>query len=65
MGIFKNMLRSRDKPKNALPGSRYNFLFGGSSAGRRVNENTAMQMSAVYACVRVGEHVPALSSIKL
>jgi HK97 family phage portal protein len=29
------------------------FLFGQTSAGRAVNEQTAMQVTAVYACVRI------------
>jgi len=43
---------SRDKPQNRL-GSAFSFLFGGTSAGKAVNERTAMQASAVHACVRV------------
>lgn len=48
-GIFK----SRDKPKNRTGGSSYSFLMGGSSSGRRVTETSAMQMTAVYSCVRI------------
>ena len=43
---------SRDKPYNRL-GSAFSFLFGGTTAGKIVNEQTAMQASAVHACVRV------------
>ena len=43
---------SRDKPQNRL-GSAFSFLFGGTTAGKAVNERTAMQASAVHACVRV------------
>ena len=43
---------SRDKPRNRL-GSAFSFLFGGTSSGKAVNERTAMQASAVHACVRV------------
>lgn len=39
------MIYSRDKPKNSLNGSRYSFFFGGATAGKPVNENTAMQMT--------------------
>lgn len=53
MSIFASIFHSRDKPKNSLNGSRYDFFFGSTSAGKRVNENTAMQMTAVYACVRI------------
>ncbi len=53
MGIFSGLFHSRDKPKNSLNGSRYSFFFGGTTAGKPVNENTAMQMTAVYSCVRI------------
>ena len=53
MSLFTSLFRSRDKPKNSLNGSRYDFFFGSTTAGKRVNENTAMQMTAVYACVRI------------
>lgn len=52
MNIFSRFF-SRDKPKNATAGAAYQFFFGGTSAGQNVNERTAMQMTAVYACVRV------------
>ena len=39
--------------ENSTAGSAYRFLFGPSSAGKSVTERTAMQMTAVYACVRV------------
>ena len=29
------------------------FLWGGSSSGNRVTERSAMQMTAVYSCVRI------------
>ncbi|HOT60626.1 MAG TPA: phage portal protein, partial [Spirochaetales bacterium] len=41
-----------DKPKNRVGGG-WNFLFGGTTSGKAVNERTAMQTSAVYACVRI------------
>ena len=31
----------------------YSFFFGGSTAGKNVNERSAMQMTAVYSCVRI------------
>lgn len=49
-----SFFKSRDKPvKNYLPGSGYSFFFGGTSSGKSVNERTAMQTTAVYACVRI------------
>jgi HK97 family phage portal protein len=53
MGILEGIFKARDKPKNALGGSRYSFFFGGTSAGKMINEHTAMQMTAVYSCVRI------------
>ncbi|MEA4938537.1 MAG: phage portal protein [Christensenella sp.] len=53
MSLISNFFHSRDKPKDSLIGSRYSFLFGGTSSGKPVNETTAMQMTAVYSCVRI------------
>lgn len=53
MGIFSGIFRSRDKPNNKTVGGAYNFFMGGSTSGKRVNERTAMQMTAVYSCVRI------------
>ena len=48
------LFRTRDKPvKNSTAGSAYSFFMGGTSAGKVVNERTAMTLSAVYACVRI------------
>lgn len=33
--------------------SEYSFLFSPTSAGRTVTERSAMQMPAVYSCVRI------------
>ena len=52
MSIFSGLFRSRDKPKNRVGGG-WSFLFGGTTSGKVVNERTAMQTSAVYACVRI------------
>lgn len=53
MGIFSGLFKSRDKPTDSTNGSAYRFLFGGSTSGKPVNERSAMQMTAVYACVRI------------
>ena len=50
--FFEKLFHSRDKPKNALMGSMQ-FFFGRSAAGQTVNERTALQVTAVYACVRI------------
>ncbi len=53
MGILKGLFKSRDKPHNSTVGSRYAFYMGNSSSGKVVTERSAMQMTAVYACVRI------------
>ena len=53
MGILSGLFRTRDGPKNATSGSAYSFFMGTSAAGKSVNERSAMQMTAVYACVRI------------
>jgi len=52
------LFRSRDKPggrpspKDSVSAAQA-FYYGGSTAGKAVNPRTAVQMTAVYACVRV------------
>jgi len=53
MGILQGIFKACDKPKDSLNGSRYSFFFGGTTAGKPVNEHTAMQITAVYSCVRI------------
>lgn len=53
MKILSNIFKSRDKPTNQVNGNAYSFFMGASSSGRRVTERTAMQMTAVYSCVRI------------
>lgn len=53
MGIFSGIFRSRDAPKDRTTGSNYSFFMGGTTSGKRVNERSAMQMTAVYSCVRI------------
>ena len=53
MGILSGLFRSRDKPENRTSGSAFSFFFGGSTSGKCVNERSAMQMTAVYSCVRI------------
>ena len=52
MNPLKILFRSRDKPQNRVGGG-WGFLFGGTTSGKTVNERTAMQTTAVYACVRI------------
>ena len=53
MRLFSGLFRSRDAPKNSTAGSAYRFFLGGSISGKNVNERSAMQMTAVYSCVRI------------
>lgn len=53
MSIFSKLFKSRDKPQNSTNGSGYRYYFGGTTSGNTVTERSAMQISAVYACVRV------------
>ena len=53
MSIFDGLFRSRDKPQNRTAGSSYAFFMGNSIAGKSVTERSAMQMTAVYSCVRI------------
>lgn len=45
--------QARDKPANKPADAGYSFLFGRTTSGKPVNETTAMQTTAVYACVRI------------
>lgn len=54
MNLISKLFKSRDKPiTNNFFHSAYSFLFGPTTSGKTVNERTAMQTTAVYACVRI------------
>ena len=53
MPLLDRIFKARDKPKNSLPGCTYSFFFGSTTSGKTVNERTALQTTAVYACVRI------------
>ncbi len=53
MGLFSSIFRSRDAPQNRTAGSGYTFYLGGTTSGKPVTERSAMQMTAVYSCVRI------------
>ena len=53
MSIFTSIFRSRDKPQDRTAGSGYSFFMGSSTSGKQVTERSDMQMTAVYACVRI------------
>ena len=52
-GTFEWIISYKRYPKNSTAGSAYRFFMGGSSSGKNVNERSAMQMTAVYSCVRI------------
>ena len=53
MGILGKLFKPRDRPQNKTVGSSFTFFMGGSSSGKSVTERSAMQMTAVYSCVRI------------
>lgn len=56
MGRIRNFFKSRDKPQNNYLSnfiSYVRYFFGRSSSGTIVTPYNAMQITAVYACVRV------------
>jgi HK97 family phage portal protein len=53
LNLLNKIFKARDKPTNNLNGSTYSFFLGGTSSGNAVNERSAMQMTAVYSCVRI------------
>lgn len=53
MGFLQSLFHSRDKPKDQTAGSAFHFYFGHTTSGKAVTERSAMQITAVYACVRV------------
>jgi HK97 family phage portal protein len=53
MGIFSGLLKSRGKPTDSTAGARYSFYLGNTTSGKAVTERSAMQMTAVYSCVRI------------
>lgn len=55
MKIFdwiRGLFKSRDKPQDSYYFSSP-FLFGRSISGKNVNEMTALQISAVFACIKI------------
>ena len=53
MGILSSIFKNRGRPRDSTAGSFLSFFFGNTSSGKRVNERTAMQITAVYACIRI------------
>lgn len=55
MGILERLglKLQRGEPKNKYEGNDFSLLFGRTTSGKTVNERTALQTTAVYACVRI------------
>jgi phage portal protein, HK97 family len=53
MSFLSGIFKARDKPQDRTAGSSYTFFMGGTTAGKVVTERSAMQMTAVYSCVRI------------
>lgn len=53
MGLFDWLRPNPRQVSNHQLSSSYSFLFGPTSSGRTVTERSAMQMTAVYSCVRI------------
>lgn len=53
ISFLSRFFQTRASPQNSFWSSPYSFLFGSTSSGKAVNERTAMQTTAVYACVRI------------
>lgn len=51
--FFSKLFRTRDKPQDYYLGTDLRYFLGPSTSGKIVNEFTAMQTTAVYACVRI------------
>ena len=53
ISYLSRLFKTRASPKNSLFRNSNSFFFGTSSSGKAVNEKTALQTTAVYACVRI------------
>lgn len=53
MSIFSRLFKTRAEPKDSLPGDSYRPFYGRTTAGNYVTERSSMQLTAVYASVRV------------
>jgi HK97 family phage portal protein len=49
---FLGLFRTRDRPRDAISAAP-SFYFGSSVSGKSVNPKNAVQVSTIYACVRV------------
>lgn len=63
--ILSIFWKPRAVPKNSLWGNTYIFLFGSNASGKTVNERTAIQSTAVYACVIILAEITSTSTSNL
>ena len=50
---ISKLFKGRDAPQDRTAGSPFAFYLGSSTSGKYVTERSAMQMTAVYSCVRI------------
>ena len=50
---IRGLFKSRNKPQDSYQFSGFPFVFGRSISGKTVNEITALQISAVFACCKI------------
>jgi len=55
MNIFKRLFHSRDKPKvkNSFESNIFNSIFSSSSSGKSASQTSALNVTAVYSCVKI------------
>ena len=53
MSIFSIFSRSRDKPENSMSLEEYLWMTNQTASGKSVTPTSALQLTAVYACVRI------------
>ena len=53
MGLFKQKAKGMPVVENRTMSNNYTFYMGGSTAGKYIKERSAMQMTAVYSCMRI------------
>jgi len=64
MGFFSRFRKETKTVSNSISTHRF-FSWGGSKAGANVNETSALQTAAVYACVRVISEAVASLPLKV
>ena len=53
MSIFAKLFKTRAEPQNSIAGDSHRYYAGRTSSGEFVSQQSAMQLTAVYAFVRV------------